>query len=206
MKRRIRQHVNPLKLSALRSCGGPLPIPGGLPVEVDLGCGDGHFLLELARRDPTGLYIGLDIRDRVIARARSASRLEGLANLWFVTSNMIVDGVSLFPPYRVRRFHISFPDPYFKSRQRNRRWLSTEIVEALAISLEAGGEICFQSDHFPSALEALSLLEAESRLVNVVGEWSFSRLPTGSVPTTRELLCTSQERPIWRLRFARGNA
>ena len=79
----------------------------------------------------------------------------GLDNIELQTSNLIVDLDRLFEQGRVARFHINFPDPWFKARQHNRRWLSDEAVAHLVAALQEGGEIFFQSDVWDLALEAL---------------------------------------------------
>ena len=43
MKRRYRQHVNPLKMTSLVPREAPLSLPSGPEVEIELGCGDARF-------------------------------------------------------------------------------------------------------------------------------------------------------------------
>ncbi len=199
--RRLRQHVNPLKASSLAPRPAPLAIPDGPEVEVELGCGDAAFLLERARAYPDRLFYGIDIRDKFLEPARRAVAELGLDNLELCVSNLIVDADRLFLPGRLSRIHINFPDPWFKRRQHNRRWLTPASVDHLARSLAPGGEIYFQSDVFSLALEALALLEGSALLANSAGEWSFLRERPFAERSGRELICEEEGLRIWRLLF-----
>ena len=66
MRKRLRQHVNPLKMTSLVARDTPLALPTGKRVEVELGCGDAHFLLQRAGQHPERHFIGLDIREEFL--------------------------------------------------------------------------------------------------------------------------------------------
>lgn len=203
MRRRLRQHVNPLRAACLVPRTAPLPVAGDRPLEVELGCADALFLLDRAQHLPDGIFIGLDIRDRFLDDARADLRRRRLLNVALHVSNLIVDLPQLFPAGRVQRFHINFPDPWFKRRHHNRRWLSSEAVPPLCAALAAGGEIFFQSDVWDNALEALALFESTPLLENTAGEWSFLRGSPFVERSQRELSCLAEGLRIWRLLFRR---
>jgi tRNA (guanine-N7-)-methyltransferase len=198
---RLRQHVNPLKASSLVPRSGPLAIPDGPEVEVELGCGDAAFLIERASAYPDRLFYGIDIREEFLALARRSIAELGLDNLELCASNLIVDADRLFLPGRLRRIYINFPDPWFKRRQHNRRWLSPASVQHLAESLAPRGEIFFQSDVFSLALEALALLEGCPLLANDLPEWSFLRESPFAERSGRERICLEEGIRIWRMLF-----
>ncbi|MCA9668243.1 MAG: hypothetical protein KC503_21775 [Myxococcales bacterium] len=202
--RRPRQHVNPLSLHLLAP-REPLALPDdGRPVEVELGCADARFIIERAERERERLFVGLDIREVYLDEGRARVAARGLDNVRLEACNLIVDSATLFAPGRVARFFINFPDPWFKRRTKNRRWLTDETLAHLVAALAEGGEIFFQSDVFEVALEAFALLEAQPALQNVAGEWCFYRggNPFG-VRSTRETIVEEAGLPVWRLRFAR---
>ncbi len=180
----------------------PLSIPDGPEVDVELGCADARFLVELAVKEPDRLFYGLDIREAFLAEGHEAVAAHDLGNLELEVCNLLVDLDHLFAPQRISRFFINFPDPWFKRRQHNRRWLTAEALGHLLDALRPSGEVFFQSDVWELVLEAMALLEAEPRLANVRGEWSFLRdgNPYG-VRSTREVICEEGPRPIWRLLY-----
>ena len=184
----------------------PLELPvGNTAVDVELGCADARFIIELAQRFPERLLVGLDIREAFLADGRASVASLGLDNVRLEVCNLLVDIGHLFAPGRIARFFVNFPDPWFKRRQHNRRWLTAEAVDALVRALQPGGEIFVQTDVWAIALESLALLEEHDRLHNVHQQWSFWRggNPFG-VRSTREVLCEQDRLPIWRLRYRRS--
>ena len=203
MPKRLRQHVNPLKMSSLVG-RGRLDLPLGVCTEVELGCADARFLRMRASAAAWRLHIGLDIREDFLREGHTEVQRLGLQNIRLEACNLIVDATSLFRKQCIRCFFINFPDPWFKRRQRRRRWLSQQTVSALVDALEEDGELFFQSDVWPLTIEALGLFEAEPRLSNTCGAWSFLRENPYAATSTRELICMRQGRKIWRLRFRKS--
>jgi len=206
MKKRFRQHVNPLKMNAMVPRDEPLRIPDGPAVEVELGCGDARFLIRMAQTYPDVLFVGLDIRSEFLELGRAEVRRLQLDNVMLQESNLIVDLDRLFSVGRVRRCYINFPDPWFKTRQHNRRWLNAETLSHLLRTLQRRGELFYQSDVWELALDALGLFEAEPGLANTGEEWSFLRHNPFPAQTSRELSCLDEGRPIWRMLFIKLDA
>jgi tRNA (guanine-N7-)-methyltransferase len=100
--------------------------------------------------------------------------------------------------------YVNFPDPWFKTRHRNRRVLDPALASDLAGVLRPGGELFFQSDVFDLSLDAMSVLEDEPRLANVFGPWSFTKQdnPYGT-RTTREERVLEDGKPVWRMLYER---
>ena len=99
----------------------------------------------------------------------------GLDNVRSVFANMSVDLPRLFAPESVDRFHLNFPDPWWKSRQQKRRVVSPQLARDIHAALALGGELFVETDIFDIALEAMAVLEAEDprRFVNAAAPWSF---------------------------------
>jgi SAM-dependent methyltransferase len=69
---------------------GYLPLVDGLAAQLDAGirvadvaCGTGHALVVLARAFPNSTFVGFDLDDGAIARARAEASGAGLGNLSF---------------------------------------------------------------------------------------------------------------------------
>lgn len=201
MARRHRQHVNPFTLHSLLT-RPPLELPAvGRRLEIDLGCGDGLFTVARANDEPETIFIGLDIRPEFIEPGVKRIAKLGLSNVRLETCNLHVDTVHLFPPKRVQRFFINFPDPFFKRRQHNRRWLNEDTLPVLVEALTDDGELIYQSDVWDPAIEALGLFELSSGLENVYGAFTFARERLVEQWTSRERACLEEGRRIWRMRF-----
>jgi len=203
---KIRQHVNPLKSVLLRIADVPRvkPPPGGF-LEVELGSAEAEFLIDRAPCEPSALLVGVEIRREMVVRAERLCREAGIANVRNVFANMSVDLPRLFAPGSVRRFHINFPDPWWKARQRKRRVVGAGLMDELVEALEPDGEISVMTDIFDIALEAMAELEAEPprRFENVAGPWTFLRAGRFTARSRREKQCDSEGARVWRLLYRR---
>lgn len=208
--RKIRQHVNPLSAHFLapraRSASRPDHLPERCPVEVELGCADAEFSFALAAARPDTWVVGLDIREPCIERNRGRAREEGLVNLSFGYVNLNVDMERVFAPASVDRFHLLFPDPWFKERHHKRRVIEPALARVLARQLRPGGELHAASDVFEIALEIMATVEdpqlASLGLQNLAGPWSFWRGNPFEVASRREQTTLRREQRVWRMRYA----
>jgi tRNA (guanine-N7-)-methyltransferase len=198
---KIRQHVNPLKSDLLRIAGVPrIGPPPGRPLEVELGSAEALFLIERARVAADALLCGVEIRREMVTRADRLCAEAGVSHVRNVFANMSVDLPRLFAPRSVRRFHINFPDPWWKSRQHKRRVVGPALMDDIAVALEPGGEVSVMTDIFDIALEAMAALEAEpGRFMNVHAPWSFTPRNPWGARSRREQQCELEGQRIWRL-------
>jgi tRNA (guanine-N7-)-methyltransferase len=201
--RRIRQHVNPLKSDLLEIDVERVAPPLGCRLEVELGSAEAHFLIDLARADRAAFFVGVEIRREVVSRASRACAAAGLTNLQNVFANMSVDLPRLFAPGSVQRFHLNFPDPWFKSRQHKRRVVGAGLVQDIHDALAPDGELFVQTDIFDIALEAMAALETEAagRFANAKGPWSFFPHNPFEARSRRERQCQTEGARIWRLLY-----
>jgi tRNA (guanine-N7-)-methyltransferase len=201
---KIRQHVNPLKSDLLEIPNVPRlsPRPGSY-LEVELGSAEAQVLIERAAVAPEATLVGIEIRSEMVKRAERLCGEAGTTNVRNVFANMSVDLDRLFAPRSVRRFHVNFPDPYWKSRQHKRRVVGAGLIGELADLLEPGGEIHVMTDIFDIALEAMSSLEEEGpgRFVNARAPWSFYPGPLWDARSRREAQCDREGARIWRLLY-----
>ena len=119
----------------------------GRPLEVDLGCGDGTFLVEMARQFPERDFLGVE---RLLGRVRKVCKKltrNGLANgrVLRLESGYTVEW--LLPEASLSRLHLLCPDPWPKLRHHRRRLVQEDFVEALRRVLVPGGEFLFMTDH-----------------------------------------------------------
>ena len=200
---RVRQHVNPLKSDLLEIEVERVEVELGRRLEVELGSAEAHFLMDLARADPAGLYVGIEIRREVVDRANKACAGAGLDNVRSIFANMSVDLPDLFAPGSVQRFHLNFPDPWFKSRQQKRRVVGPTLACDLHAALARGGEVFVQTDIFDIALEAMAVLEAEDprRFTNLAAPWTFFPRNPFEARSRRERQCETEGARIWRLLY-----
>jgi tRNA (guanine-N7-)-methyltransferase len=139
--------------------------PRSQPLEVDIGCGDGAFLVALATQHPDWNFLGIE---RLLGRTRSACRRVVRANLSNARLLRLESSYAiryLLPPESVARFHLNFPDPWPKRRHQRRRVLSEEFLRAVHGALRNRGTLRFLTDRADYAAEVGRLTAAESGFI-----------------------------------------
>lgn len=134
------------------------------PVEVEIGCGKGRFLINSAMAYPGINYIGIEralryfriMKERVVRRELGNVRLLRDDAVYFV-ERFIPDGA-------VSAYHIYFPDPWPKKRHRKRRLFNPRFLEEIERTLTAEGTLDFATDYVEYYEEIQALLEASDRL------------------------------------------
>ena len=117
------------------------------PLEVDLGCGDGSFLLEMARHYLERNFLGVErLLGRVRKVCRKADRL-GLTNLKVLRLESLYTVEWLLPENSVSRLHLLCPDPWPKAKHHKRRLVQQPFLNALHKTLAPEGEFLFKTDH-----------------------------------------------------------
>lgn len=120
---------------------------GARPLELDLGCGDGSFLLRMAERFPERDFLGVE---RLLGRIRKVSRgaaREGLANVRVLRADSNYATRWLLPKGAFSRIHFLCPDPWPKKKHARRRQMcQPSFLAALHGLLGEDGELLFMTD------------------------------------------------------------
>lgn len=120
---------------------------GDRPLEIDLGCGDGSFLLGMAKEFPERDFLGVE---RLLGRVRKVCKKltrNGLENARVLRLESRYTVEWLLPDACVSRLHLLCPDPWPKLRHHRRRIVQTGFLDAVWNSLIPGGEFLFMTDH-----------------------------------------------------------
>lgn len=129
-------------------------------LDVDLGCGDGTFLVALAERLPERNFLGIErLRGRVRSACGKAARL-GLRNMRVLRVETSYAIEHLLPAQSVDTFHLLFPDPWPKKRHHRRRLVNQNFLRAIARTLIPHGRLRIatdQEDYFHSIRQLISI-------------------------------------------------
>jgi tRNA (guanine-N7-)-methyltransferase len=116
------------------------------PLHVDLGCGDGSFLCELAQQFPEKNFLGIErLSKRVEKARRKAEKIENVRVLRADTFDAVR---YLLPENSVETFYLLFPDPWPKRRHQRRRIFTRDFLDSVAAALEPDGLLRVATDHF----------------------------------------------------------
>lgn len=120
------------------------------PLEIDMGCGDGSFLITMAQQFPERNFLGVE---RLVGRVEKVARKirnAGLTNARVLRLESAYTVGWLLPTASVSRLHLLCPDPWPKKKHHERRiMVITEFKEGLHRVLEPQGEFLFKTDDAP---------------------------------------------------------
>lgn len=163
------------------------------PLEVDIGCGKGRFLLARSAAHPETNFLGIDRMLRRICKLdRKIVRL-GQTNVRLLRMEAYYAVTYLLPAESVNIFYIWFPDPWPKKRHEEHRLFNPRFMNALHRSLKQGGAMHFATDHQPYYETVRSLFQADARFKETA-----PYLPTEEEQTDFERWYVRQG-PVWRL-------
>jgi tRNA (guanine-N7-)-methyltransferase len=126
------------------------------PVEVELGSGDGSFLIQWAAQNPQTNFLAVE---RLVGRLKKIEKKSHRAGLRNVRALRIEAGYFteyLLPPAGIHAVHIYFPDPWPKRKHWQNRLIQPPFVEALRRALVIGGTVYLRTDeksYFAQMLE-----------------------------------------------------
>jgi tRNA (guanine-N7-)-methyltransferase len=117
------------------------------PVVIDIGCGNGRFLIGSAvwRRDHD--HLGIDVLPLVLRYATRRANQRGLTNIRFAA----LDGLALverFLPFGgAAEIHCYHPQPYYDPSQVHRRLVTPQFLVLVHRALTPGGKFFVQTDN-----------------------------------------------------------
>ena len=162
------------------------------PLHVDLGCGDGSFLCELAQRHPDQNFLGTEkLVGRVAKVCRKAACLENVRVLNVESSYAVR---YLLPAGSVETFYLLFPDPWPKRRHHRRRLITQNFLDSIHRALNSEGL-------FQIATDQLDYFQQIERVA--AGDLRFRKIDDNEatlLPSTKfERRFREQGAPIYRL-------
>ena len=207
--RRVRQHVNPLSSKYANPAIAPnwseAFLNPQLPLHLDIGCGKGDFVREMAVRVPEWNFLGLEIREPLVERALIRRDQSAQSNLHFVfcnANNSLLPLLASWPGgCPLQLVSIQFPDPWFKKRHQKRRVVQPELVAALVELMPVGAMVWLQSDIEEVCEEMCDRFTENPAFVRAGTDWlSESPFPAQS---DRERVTLGKGLPVYRAKYFR---
>lgn len=138
------------------------------PLEVDLGCGDGSFLVDMAAAHPERNFLGVERLGGRVEKTAKRIAQRGLTNARALRLESSYTIAWLLPASSVSRLHLLCPDPWPKKGHHRRRLFNdTEFLQGLARVLAPDGEFLHKTDdrpYFENAVEVMTAQPAFTRL------------------------------------------
>jgi tRNA (guanine-N7-)-methyltransferase len=177
---------------------GPLDLEGlfgrQAPLVIDLGCGNGRFLLQSAVWRPTHDHLGIDAKPVVIRYATRRGNQRGLTNLRFAVTDAERLVGELLPPGRAAEVHCYHPQPYYDPAQAHRRLITPGFLARVHQALVPGGLFFIQTDNPGYWRYIREVVPHFFDFHERIGRWPDA--PKGR--TRREILALRRGLPVFR--------
>ena len=118
------------------------------PIFVEIGCGKGKFIYEMAIMHPNKNFIGIEKFDSVIVRALEKLIENPLPNLILVRMDA-TEITEVFHPGEVDQLYLNFSDPWPKKRHAKRRLTSPRFLNRYQSILKNNALIQMKTDNYP---------------------------------------------------------
>ena len=122
------------------------------PLIVDVGCGNGRFLIGSAVWRPDHDHLGVDALPVVIRYATRRANQRGLGNIRFAVAGGRTLVERLLPPGRAAEIHCYHPQPYYDPEQVHLRLITPAFLALVHRALAPGG-LVLRADRQPRLLE-----------------------------------------------------
>ena len=166
------------------------------PLEVELGSGDGSFVVDYAARCPE---INLIAVERLLGRLRKIDRKgrrAGLANLRCLRMEESYFLEFLAPEGSVQALHVYFPDPWPKRKHRRRRLINERFASIARRALAPGGVVFVRTDDAGYFAQMREVFGAAAFF-----EETHTPEPLAALATDFERLFNLKGVPTWRAAY-----
>ena len=123
-----------------------------LPLYLELGCGKGNFIAEMASRHQEINFLAIDLVDAMLGLAkRNVEQIYKEKNIEpenIILTRFDIDRILLIlsEEDKIDRIYINFCNPWPKGKHRKKRLTHTRQLEKYKVFLKEDGEIYFKTD------------------------------------------------------------
>ena len=143
------------------------------PIKLEIGFGMGNFLIEMAAKEPTSNFIGIDFYHKGIRKLMTRIKKLQLENIRVVYGDIRSKIPILFKDRELNTIYINFPDPWPKKKHIKRRLIKPEFIKQLAQKLSSEGTAYLATDSERYAHEMLEYFNAETLFQNLNSQQGF---------------------------------
>ena len=169
------------------------------PTDIEIGCGKGGFIIELAQREPEKRFIAVEKTRNVICTACENAKTRGINNVRFLSIGAEYL-LRYFPEKSFGRIYLNFSCPYPRRHNANRRLTHPKVLAIYRKLLKDGGNIHMKTDN--AGLFEFSIEQFTANgfaLINITIDLHNSEYDEGNIRTEYESRFAEMGKPIYRL-------
>ncbi|MBN2563248.1 MAG: tRNA (guanosine(46)-N7)-methyltransferase TrmB [Phycisphaerae bacterium] len=173
------------------------------PVELEIGCGKGGFLLRMAEKCAERNFLGIEWANKYYKFAADRMARWGMANVRLIRTDAKNFVMHRLAPGCLSALHVYHPDPWPKKRHHRRRLFTPDFVEAAVRVLAQGARLAIQTDHAGYFEQIRSVTFARQELAQVCFDDAEFGTVNERTETNFEIKYMREGRLIYRLAFKR---
>ena len=150
---------------------------------LEIGPGNGEFLLNLAQNHPNQKFLAVEIGSLRFKKIKSKIEKLKLENLTLVHGDARVVFYNELADHSIGKCFVLFPDPWPKNKHRHRRLLQQDFLKLIALKLKPGGFFILATDVADYATWTLDHLEQIPDLKNALGKKQMAKTLDEIPPT-----------------------
>ncbi|MBQ3033203.1 MAG: tRNA (guanosine(46)-N7)-methyltransferase TrmB [Deferribacterales bacterium] len=153
-----------------------------LPLNFEIGIGNGEFLAKYAADTPNENWLGVEVFKKSFTQAAKRAVRMGLTNVRLIQFDAALI-LRLIPDNTLNSVYVNFPDPWPKSKHKRRRLLKTHFIELIVSKLKKGGILNIATDHDDYAAEIVENISPVKGISSLFGNDVYRREPGNYFPT-----------------------
>lgn len=167
-------------------------------VELEVGCGKGGFIIEMAKRFPDKNFIAIEKLSNIIVEGCEKAKEEGLKNVRFMTLRAECLQ-SYIPDNSISTIHINFPTPLPQKGYEKQRLTNKKFLQIYKSILKKDGKIYHKTDNMQLFEYSLCQLSECGYLIEQVNLDLANSDCKDNVLTEHEIKYTQMNLPIYRV-------
>jgi len=172
---------------------------------LEIGFGDGDFLIQMAKERPDLNYIGIEIKRSRFKTAVNNLLKQEISNVKLLHMDATIALDEVFKPSTFIEAYINFPDPWPKDRHKKHRIINNPFLDKLSTIMKPRGLLEIASDHRDYIEHMLTVFNQNSRFKNSFKPPGYTNKLTNRPLTKYEIEYRIGGREIFYLRYANQN-
>ena len=143
------------------------------PIALEIGCGVGDFVLQMAALHPNLNFIALDFYNKGCIKTCKRIDKSDLTNVRVLRAEARSFIEACIPAESLRMVIINCPDPWPKLRHRKRRLVNTGFVAYLSAFMAQNADFYFATDFVDYGLDVAEFMDIQHGFANQLAPDNF---------------------------------